>query len=155
MRWASWPPRGRTTGCSCRRPHRLQQNTRGKMKYVLAEQRQVGRATKRATQELTGVVVWTRSSHAGLGLPEAVHRTKRPDRNATAVVDRRIQTKQPAKTTPTGPAQQGLDEPRVKAVEDAGAFQAPTNAARSFNPQHGKQDPRLVLFWKKWFKALR
>ena len=25
----------------------------------------------------------------------------------------------------------------MKAVEDAGAFRAPTNAARSFNPQHG------------------
>ena len=28
-------------------------------------------------------------------------------------------------------------ERRVKAVEDAGAFRAPTNAARSFNPQYG------------------
>ena len=26
---------------------------------------------------------------------------------------------------------------RMKALEDAGAFRAPTNAARSFNPQHG------------------
>ena len=25
----------------------------------------------------------------------------------------------------------------MKAVEDAGAFQVPTNAARSFNPQYG------------------
>ena len=30
-----------------------------------------------------------------------------------------------------------LTERRVKAVEDAGAFRAPTNAARSFNPQYG------------------
>ena len=30
-----------------------------------------------------------------------------------------------------------LTERRVKAVEDAGAFRAPTNAARSFNPQFG------------------
>ena len=31
----------------------------------------------------------------------------------------------------------GLTNRRIKAVEDAGAFQAPTNAARSFNPQYG------------------
>ena len=31
-----------------------------------------------------------------------------------------------------------LSERRVKAVEDAGAFRAPTNAARSFNPQYGE-----------------
>ena len=31
----------------------------------------------------------------------------------------------------------GLTDRRVKAVEDAGAFRAPTNAARSFNPQYG------------------
>ena len=30
-----------------------------------------------------------------------------------------------------------LTDRRVKAVQDAGAFQAPTNAARSFNPQYG------------------
>ena len=30
-----------------------------------------------------------------------------------------------------------LADRRVKAVEDAGAFRAPTNAARSFNPQYG------------------
>ena len=30
-----------------------------------------------------------------------------------------------------------LTERRVKAVQDAGAFRAPTNAARSFNPQYG------------------
>ena len=30
-----------------------------------------------------------------------------------------------------------LTSRRVKAVEDAGAFRAPTNAARSFNPQYG------------------
>ena len=30
-----------------------------------------------------------------------------------------------------------LTERRVKAVEDVGAFRAPTNAARSFNPQYG------------------
>ena len=30
-----------------------------------------------------------------------------------------------------------LTDRRVKAVEDAGAFRAPTNAARSFNPQYG------------------
>ena len=30
-----------------------------------------------------------------------------------------------------------LTERRIKAIEDAGAFRAPTNAARSFNPQYG------------------
>ena len=30
-----------------------------------------------------------------------------------------------------------LTDRRIKDVEDAGAFRAPTNAARSFNPQHG------------------
>ena len=30
-----------------------------------------------------------------------------------------------------------LTDRRVKAVQDAGAFRAPTNAARSFNPQYG------------------
>ena len=30
-----------------------------------------------------------------------------------------------------------LTDRRAKAVEDAGAFRAPTNAARSFNPQYG------------------
>ena len=30
-----------------------------------------------------------------------------------------------------------LTDRRVKAVEDVGAFRAPTNAARSFNPQYG------------------
>ena len=30
-----------------------------------------------------------------------------------------------------------LTNRRIKAVEDAGAFRAPTNAARSFNPQYG------------------
>ena len=30
-----------------------------------------------------------------------------------------------------------LTDRRVKAVEDANAFRAPTNAARSFNPQYG------------------
>ena len=30
-----------------------------------------------------------------------------------------------------------LTDRRMKAVEDAGAFRAPTNAARSFNPQYG------------------
>ena len=61
----------------------------------------VGRATKRAVRELTGddgnFVVTTDlgNEFATLDreLPEAVHRTKRPeDRNATAVVDRGIQT---------------------------------------------------------------
>ena len=102
-----------------------------------------------------------------------------------------------------------LTNRRIKAVEDAGAFRAPTNAARSFNPQYGDvqqlravdsmtvrstevlklalpapqgsgnaagrltrrgrpaavrqlddflappRRSRLVLFWKKWFEALR
>ena len=56
----------------------------------------VGRATKRAARELTGVVTTDLGNEfATLGweLPEAVHRTKRPeDRNAIAVVDRGIQT---------------------------------------------------------------
>ena len=30
-----------------------------------------------------------------------------------------------------------LTNRRIKAVEDAGAFRAPTNAVRSFNPQYG------------------
>ena len=38
-----------------------------------------------------------------------------------------------------------LTNRRIKAVEDAGAFRAPTNAARSFNPQYGDvQQPRAV-----------
>ena len=64
-------------------------------------QKTVGRATKRAARELTGddgnFVVTTDlgNEFATLDreLPEAVHRTKRPeDRNAIAVVDRGIQT---------------------------------------------------------------
>ena len=121
-------------------------------------------------------------------LPEAVHRTKRPeDRNAIAVVDRGIQTlkkdlatrvarkggqwsdhferaagaynARPHETVHGAPEDvekqpatefrvlqdnadkfqhnKDLTERRVKAVEDAGAFRAPTNAARSFNPQYG------------------
>ena len=110
MRWASRPPRGRTT---------LQadlidfsQNTRYGLvvmdvftRAAAVEPLQnknaetVGRATKRAAQEVTGDDVVTTdlgNEFATLGqeLPEeAVHRTKRPeDRNATAVVDRGIQT---------------------------------------------------------------
>ena len=94
------------------------QNTRGKTKYGLVvmdvftreaaveplqnkNAETVGRATKRAARELTGddtnFVVTTDlgNEFATLDreLPEAVHRTKRPeDRNAIAVVDRGIQT---------------------------------------------------------------
>ena len=86
-----------------------------------------------------------------------MHRTKRPeDRNAIAVAGgRSLQRaaprdggapedveKQPA--TEFRVLQDNADkfsttrtERRVKAVEDAGAFRAPTNAARSFNPQYG------------------
>ena len=156
----------------------------------------VGRATKRAARELTGddgnFVVTTDlgNEFATLDreLPEAVHRTKRPeDRNATAVVDRGIQTlkkdlatrvarkggqwshhferaagaynvwphetvygapedveKQPATefrvlqdNADKFQHNKDLTDRRMKAVEDAGAFRAPTNAARSFNPQYG------------------
>ena len=94
------------------------QNTRGKTKYGLVMKdvftreaaveplqnknaKTAGRATKRAARELTGddgnFVVTTDlgNEFATLDreLPEAVHRTKRPeDRNAIAVVDRGIQT---------------------------------------------------------------
>ena len=94
------------------------QNIRGKTKYGLVvmdvftreaaveplqnkNAETVGRATKRAARELTGddgnFVVTTDlgKEFATLDreLPEAVRRTKRPeDRNATAVVDRGIQT---------------------------------------------------------------
>ena len=82
---------------------------------------------------------------------EAVHRTKRlEDRNAIAVVDRGIQTLKKDLATRVarkggqaeGPPRQRRQVPaqtnrRIKAVEDAGAFRAPTNAARSFNPQYG------------------
>ena len=94
------------------------QNTRGKTKYGLVvmdvftreaaveplqnkNAETVGRTTKRAARELTGddgnFVVTTDlgNEFATLEreLPEAVHRTKRPeDRNAIAVVDRGIQT---------------------------------------------------------------
>ena len=94
------------------------QNTRGKTRYGLVvmdvfireaaveplqnkNAETVGRATKRHTRELTGddgnFVVTTDlgNEFATLDreLPEAVRRTKRPeDRNATAVVDRGIQT---------------------------------------------------------------
>ena len=97
----------------------------------------------------------------------AVHRTKRPeDRNAIAVVDRGIQTlkkdlatrvarkggqwsdhferaagaynARPHETVHGAPQHnKDLTERRVKAVQDVGAFRAPTNAARSFNPQYG------------------
>ena len=149
----------------------------------------VGRATKRAAQELTrddeNFVVTTDLGNelATLDreLPEAVRRTKRPeDRNATAVVDRGIQTlkkdlatrvarkggqwsdhferaagaynARPPEDVEKQPATQfrllqdnadkfqrnkDLTDRRMKAVEDAGAFRAPTNAARSFNPQYG------------------
>ena len=113
------------------------QNTRGKTKYGLVvmdvftreaaveplqnkNAETVGRATKRATQELTGddknFVVTTDLGNEFATLDrelpaEAVHRTKRPeDRNATAVADRGIQTLKKdrpqssgsSKTTPTG-----------------------------------------------------
>ena len=88
------------------------QNTRGKTKYGLVvmdvftplqnkNAETVGRATKRAARELTGddgnFVVTTdlgnKFATLDRELPEAVHWTKRPeDRNATAVVDRGIQT---------------------------------------------------------------
>ena len=156
----------------------------------------VGRATKRAARELTGddgnFVVTTDlgNEFATLDreLPEAVHRTKRPqDRNAIAVVDRGIQTlkkdlatrvarkggqwsdhferaagaynARPHETVHGAPEDvekqpatefrvlqdnadkfqhnKDLTDRRVKAVQDAGAFRAPTNAARSFNPQYG------------------
>ena len=42
-----------------------------------------------------------------------------------------------SKTTPTSSSNKDLTNRRIKAVEDAGAFRAPTNAARSFNPQYG------------------
>ena len=189
------------------------QNTRGKTKYGLVvmdvftreaaveplqnkNAETVGRATKRGAQELTGddgnFVVTTDlgNEFATLDreLPEAVHRTKRPeDRNAIAVVDRGIQTlkkdlatrvarkggqwnhhfewaawaynARPHETVHGAPEDvekqpatefrvlqdnankfqhnKDLTDRRVKAVEDAGTFQAPTNAARSFNPQYG------------------
>ena len=189
------------------------QNTRGKTKYGLVvmdvftreaaveplqnkNAETVGRATKRAARELTGddgnFVVTTDlgNEFATLDreLPEAVHRTKRPeDRNAIAVVDRGIQTlkkdlatrvarkggqsidhfyrmpaaynARPHETVHGAPEDvekqpatefrvlqdnadkfqhnKDLTDRRVKAVEDAGAFRAPTNAARSFNPQYG------------------
>ena len=129
-------------------------------------QNKVGRATKRAAQELTGddgnFVVTTdlgnEFAQLDRELPaEAVHRTKRPeDRNAIAVVDRGIQTlkKDEGGAQGSGMARRtwrssrhgvqdnadkfqhnkDLTDRRVKAVEDAGAFRAPTNAARSFNP---------------------
>ena len=94
------------------------QNTWGKTKYGLVvmdvftreaaveplqnkNAETVGRATKRAARELTGddgnFVVTTdlgnKFATLDRELPEAVHRTKRPeDRNAIAVVDRGIQT---------------------------------------------------------------
>ena len=127
------------------------QNTRGKTKYGLVvmdvftreaaveplqnkNAETVGRATKRAAKELTGddgnfvVTTGPGNEFATLDreLPEnAVHRTKRPeDRNAIAVVDRGIQTLK--KDLATRVARKG-----------GGAFRAPTNAARSFNPQYG------------------
>ena len=42
-----------------------------------------------------------------------------------------------SKTTPTSSSNKNLTDRRVKTVENAGAFRAPTNAARSFNPQYG------------------
>ena len=150
----------------------------------------VGRATKRAARELTGddgnFVVTTDlgNEFATLGreLPEAVHRTKRPEE-----VDRGIQTlkkdlatrvarkdgqwsdhferaagaynARPHETVHGAPEDvekqpatefrvlqdnadkfqhnKDLTDRRVKAVQDAGAFRAPTNAARSLNPQYG------------------
>ena len=94
------------------------QNTRGKTKYGLVvmdvftreavveplqnkNAETVGWATKRAARELTGddgnfVVTTDLGNEFAMldrELPEAVHRTKRPeDRNAIAVVDRGIQT---------------------------------------------------------------
>ena len=83
-------------------------------------------------------------------------RTGQRVRHALAVVDRGIQTlkkdlatredveKQPA--TEFRVLQDNADKfqhnkdltnRRIKAVENAGAFRAPTNAARSFNPQYG------------------
>ena len=119
-------------------------------------------------------------------LPEpAVHREKLPsDRNATAVIDRAIQTlkkdlagkvardsggwaehvgevmeaynarphqavtvaledveTKPAATFPDNAEKfehnKNLTEGRQRRLEEAGAFRAPTNAARSFQPQYG------------------
>ena len=71
--------------------------------------------------------------HAGPGAAQ--------DRNAIAVVDRGIQTLKKDLATRVarkgGNADKDLTDRRAKAVEDAGAFRAPTNAARSFNPQYG------------------
>ena len=134
-----------------------------------------------APRELTGddgnFVVTTEFATLDRELPEAVHRTKRPeDRNAIAVVDRGIQTlkkdlatrvvrkggqwsdhferaaaahetvhgapedveKQPATefrvlqdNADKFQHNKDLTDRRVKAVQDVGAFRAPTNAARS------------------------
>ena len=92
-------------------------------------------------------------------LPEAVHRTKRvEDRNATAVVDRGIQTLKKDLERPLRAGGRGLQRPAARdgvrrpqgRGEAAGhrvpaaagqrrqvPFRAPTNAARSFNPQYG------------------
>ena len=154
----------------------------------------VGRATKRAAQELTGddgdFVVTTDlgNEFATLGRELPVHHTKRPeDRNAIAVVDRGIQTlkkelatrvarkggqwsdhfkraagacnARPHETVHGAPEDvekqpatefrvlqdnadkfqhnKDLTDRRVKAVQDVGAFRAPTNCGSSFNPQYG------------------
>ena len=106
----------------------------------------------------------------------AVHRQKDPsDRNATAVVDRAIQTlkkdlagmvarrgggwgehvdeaaeaynarphqavtvaPEDVETMPTATFRVYQDKGRKRRLEEAGAFRAPTNARRSFEPQYG------------------
>ena len=49
------------------------------------------------------------------------------------------------KTTPKFQHNKDLTDRRMKAVEDAGAFRAPTNAARSFNPQYGDRCGQLPV----------
>ena len=136
------------------------QNTRGKTKYGLVvmdvftreaaveplqnkNAETVGRATKRAARELTGddknfaVTTDLGNEFATLDreLPEAVHRTKRPeDRNAIAAVERGIQTLK--KDLATRVARKG-GQWSDHFERAAGAYRAPTNAARSFNPQYG------------------
>ena len=62
-----------------------------------------------------------------------MHRQKDPsDRNATAVIDRAIQTLK--KDLAGEVARHGGGKRRL---EEAGAFRAPTNARRSFEPQYG------------------
>ena len=163
VRWASRPPRGRTTGCrptSSTSADEVWPGGDGRLhpggcRGTSAEQeRRDGRPGHQACHAGTTRTSWSRPTWAMSSqgwTAEAVHRTKRPeDRNANARPHETVHgapedvEKQPATefrvlqdNANRFQHNKDLTNRRIKAVEDVGAFRAPTNAASSFNPQYG------------------